>query len=231
MNDDMEENNAQPKRTTLTKSINMKNYDMLAHCLAQAVAQLFQNDAYLLETKAHEIAINHRIAIYLEKYFQLRDSETKRNVLSVDLEYNRVISSDSLIEKGTHTALTFECCNPNGKTIYVEKDVRPDIVVHERGTGHHNILWIETKLGSDSEVCREDREKVFYACKQFGFNAGASLLINHPNKQLTIYMVEQQGLSMTYEFDMSHREAVLEIKHEQYGDRPDPRCLDVVLRQ
>ena len=208
----------------------MDNYDMLAHCVAQAVVKLFQNDAYLLEIKVHEIAINHRIAIYLERYFQLLDPETKRNILSVDLEYNRVVPSNPLAEKGMHTVLTFEYCDPDDRIIYLEKDVRPDIIVHERGNGHHNILWIETKLGSDSEVCQDDSEKVFYACTQLGFEVGIALLINYPGKLLTIYMVTQKGLSAIYEFDVGHKEAVLLYKHEQHGDRPNPRHLNVLLQ-
>lgn len=208
----------------------MDSYDMLAHCVVQAVGKLFQNDAYLFEMKAHEIAINHRMAIYLDRYFQLRDPETKRNILSVDLEYNRIIPSNPSAEMGTHTVLTFEYYDPDEKIIYLEKDVRPDIVVHERGSGHHNILWIETKLGSDSEVCRDDREKIFYACTQLGFEIGIALLINYPGRLLIIYMVTQKGLSTTYEFDMSHKEAVLVNKCEQHGDRPEPRHLNILLR-
>lgn len=208
----------------------MDSYDILAHFLVQAVAELFQNDAYLLEIKAHEIAINHRIAIYLERYFQLRDPEAKRNILSVDLEYNRIVPSNPLVEKGTHTALTFEYYGPD-EIISLEKSVRPDIVVHERGSGHYNILWIETKLSSDSEVCRDDRGKVFYACTQLGFEIGIALLINYPGRLLTIHMVTRKGLSTTYEFDMSHKEAVLLYKHEKHGDRPEPRHLNILLRQ
>ena len=209
----------------------MDYYDMLAHCVAQAVAKLFQNDTYLLEIKAHETAINHRIAIYLERYFQLRDPETNRNILSVDLEYIRMLPSDPLVEKGMHTVLTFEYCDPDDRIIYLEKDVRPDIIVHERGSGHHNILWIETKLGSNSEVCRGDREKAFYACTQLGFEVGIALLINYPDRLLTIHMVTQKGLSATYGFDVSHKEAVLLYKHEQHGDRPNPRHLNILLQQ
>ena len=231
MNDDMEGNKALPKRTTLTESVKMKNYDMLAHCLAQAVAQLFQNDAYLLETKAHEIAINHRIAIYLEKYFQLRDSETKRKVLSVDLEYNRVISSNLLAEKGKHTALTYEYINHNDEILHMKKDARPDIVVHKRGSGHHNTLWLEIKLGSDSELCREDREKAFYACTQLGFEIGVAMLINYPNKFLTMYMITQNRGSIIYEFNVSNTEAEIVFKQEKFEDRPEPRELPLLLRK
>ena len=213
------------------EAIYTDSYDMLVRCVAQAVARLFQNDSTLLKIKAHEIAINHRIAMYLERYFQLKDPKTKRNVLSMDLEYNRVVPSNPLAEKGTHTVLTFEYYDLDEKIVYLEKDVRPDIVVHERGSGHHNILWIETKLGSDSAVCRDDRAKVFYACTQLGFEIGIALLINYPDRMLTIYMVVQEGVTTTYEFDMSDEEAVLLYKHEQYGDRPEPKNLNILFQR
>lgn len=212
------------------EAIYTDSYDMLARCVAQAVVKLFQNDANLLEMKAHEIAINHRIAIYLERYFQLRDPGTKRNILSVDLEYNRIVPCDPLVENGMHTVLTFEYYNADDKIIYLEKDVRPDIVVHERGSGHHNILWVEIKLGSDSEVCRDDREKIFYACTQLGFEIGIALLINYPEGLLIIHMVTQNGLSTTYKFDMSQKEAVLLYKCEQHGTKPEPRHINILLR-
>lgn len=208
----------------------MDAYDVLANYIAQAVAKLFQNDAYLLEANAHEIAVNHRIAIYLERYFQLKDLERNRKILSIDLEYNRVVASDPFIQKGKHTMLTFEYSDSNEKIIHIEKDVRPDIVVHKRGSGHYNMLWIETKLGSDCEMCREDREKIFYACTQLGFEIGVALLIDYPSKLLKIYMVTRQELSIEFDFDMSHRKPVNIIKHEVYGGRPEPRCLRELLR-
>lgn len=208
----------------------MDAYDVLANYIAQAVAKLFQNDTYLLEINAHETAINHRIAIYLERYFCAKDLLSGKKLLAIDLEYNRILPSDPLKEAGHHTVLTYEYLYPNEEKIYVEKDVRPDIVVHERGSGQNNILWIETKLGSDCKICREDRDKIYYACKQLGFALGLALLIDYPNKLLTIYMVARQELSIKYEFDMSHREALILNKYEAYGDRPEPRHLHEFLQ-
>ena len=63
-----------------------------------------------------------------------------------------------------------------------------------------------------------------------GFEIGIALLINSPGKLLTIHMVTQKGLSTTYKFDVSDKEAVLLYKYEQSGDRPEPRHLEFLIQ-
>lgn len=200
----------------------MNYHDLLAHQIAQAVAKIFQNDKCLLEESVHEITINHRLAIYLERYFKLANPITKRRILSVDLEYNRLANNDYCIPSDNYTKLLFEYRTVDGETIHDWKNVRPDIVVHERGTNNHNVLWLESKIGSDIELCTEDRIRVYYACSQLGFDSGVSLLIDYLSKRIVIYLVTATKGCVEYEFEIIDSKAHIAHWHEFANFSPEP---------
>lgn len=202
--------------------IRMNYHDVLAHQIAQAVMKIFQNDMCLLEESVHETTINHRLAIYLERYFKLSDPITKRRILSVDLEYNRLSNSGDYITSDNHTKLLFEYKTVDGEVLHDLKNVRPDIVVHERGTNNHNVLWLETKIGSDIELCTEDRAKVYYACSQLGFDLGVSLLIDYPSKRVVIYLVSARHHCIEYEFEIKDDRIYILHWHEITNFSPEP---------
>jgi len=204
--------------------------DVLAYIIAQAIQKLFQNDSELFEMNVHEVAINHRIAIYLEELLIPKDFEASKAIRSVDLEYNRVISDNILYSDNRKTKLTFEYHTLEGEIFLQERDVRPDIVVHQRCNSSHNILWMEVKTGSDIEMCRNDREKIYYACVQLGFETGVALLVDYSNKMLTIFMVSCKDRSATYEFNLSDDILLLKVE-EKYGDKPEPRYFRGFLIQ
>lgn len=207
--------------------IRMNYHDVLAHQIAKAVVKIFQNDKCLLEESVHEITINHRLAIYLERYFKLTDPVTKRRILSVDLEYNRLSNSCDCITSDNHTKLLFEYKTIDGEILHDLKNVRPDIVVHERGTNNYNVLWLETKIGSDIELCTEDRAKVYYACSQLGFASGVSLLIDYLSNRIVIYLVSARHHCIEYEFEIKDDRTYILHWHEFANFSPEPTLFPV----
>jgi hypothetical protein len=94
-------------------------------CAARAIRTLFVNDRELIVRRVKEEAINHRLAVYME-----RELNTKYSWLSVDVEYNK------------NYAEVKNIIGPDGNKVFI----RPDILVHERGNNYNNKLAVECKL-------------------------------------------------------------------------------------
>lgn len=100
------------------------------------------------DRKLHEIAINHRFAVYIEDYLRCKGIKD----YFVDIEFNR----NGLLPKEHPTQRT-----PTG----LPKQMRPDVIVHRRTDDDtqdrpRNLLVVEAKKGSSSELDM-DKVKVF----------------------------------------------------------------------
>lgn len=95
-------------------------------------------DKMEVERKLHEVCINHRFAIYIEKYLQEIDKS-----YFVDIEYNRYYKNIKYVD-----------------STYYKGNIRPDIIIHKRlsniGTPH--LLAIEIKKDQFSD---RDKDKVY----------------------------------------------------------------------
>lgn len=122
-----------------------------------AVDLFIKRDSELLTIEAHEQAISHRIALYLEPYFPF---------LNIDCEYNRYY-----LEKTKKIRVEVEKCNKDqaekcgcepcltikdGDLLNENKIFRPDIAIHNRQTSN-NIIVIELKT---SKSCEFDKAKL-----------------------------------------------------------------------
>jgi hypothetical protein len=120
---------------------------VLKEKVGNAVAVFMKNDRKLLKYGAHEQAISHRIAVYLEKLFG------KREKLNVDCEYNKHLDGEKRIdlELAQFSPGDFENCGCRGCKKLLkneqlqEKLFRPDVVVHSRGNDERNLIAIEMK--------------------------------------------------------------------------------------
>lgn len=94
--------------------------------------------------KLHEVCINHRLAIHLEKVIiPILKSD---DAVFVDIEFNR---------EGTDSKSALI----NGES----RRIRPDIIVHNRKTGREkvNFLVVECKKqGASKDDLKEDRQKI-----------------------------------------------------------------------
>jgi hypothetical protein len=126
--------------------------DEVNHKIDMAIDMLFARDAQLFDTEVSEWAIAHRIAVYLERYFE---------GWNVDCEYNRV---------GLDGATKH-----NAEGVYK----RPDIVVHHRGMTQkeHNLLVIEVKRKNSDEDYDKLREFTSPPCqnRKFQYQYGLAL--------------------------------------------------------
>lgn len=102
---------------------------LLRECYFDALERFIKNDLQLLATVAHEQAIAHRIAKYLEE--EVRKANIDKRYV-VDCEYNR---------------------NGNKVKMIVNKEyeriaIRADVILHSRGSilAQDNLLAIELKM-------------------------------------------------------------------------------------
>ena len=124
--------------------------------LVEALGRLYSQDISLFEKGPRsELSISYRLAHYLATIIE--NDKRFEHEIKVDCEYRRHIENPKCC---------FEGCNACAKGYEVkcfvreheqeiirtqkkdklEKTIRPDIIVHKRGT-NHNILVIEIKTG------------------------------------------------------------------------------------
>ncbi|MCK9554967.1 hypothetical protein M0R36_04015 [bacterium] len=129
-----------------------------------------------LERKLHEVCINHRLALYLEKEI----TKVYKNVYKVDIEYNRYYRNQKYLRKA------------NGE----EEIVRPDILIHSRATevqGAQHYLVIEAKKDEDSE---EDKDIVirFLEDDRYKYQFGATIIYKElKNRVIRLYYLKKDN--------------------------------------
>ncbi|TAN57451.1 hypothetical protein EPN15_04320 [Patescibacteria group bacterium] len=119
--------------------------DEIKNSFLIALDQVFNNDAFLLESDANERSIAHKLAEYLQQQF---------NGWHIDCEYNRHGLSSKEI--------------PGIESCDVEKSsnlVLPDIIIHHRNTDD-NLIVIEIKKNKMVDKC--DNAKLSAFTKQDG---------------------------------------------------------------
>jgi len=124
--------------------------DKLQESIIEALKLLIQYDIVLIETQLKEECINHKLAQYLELVLLKKGLLNKHDV---DIEYNKYKENDKKSSDG--------------------RNIRPDIIVHERKSGNkNNLIVIEAKKNYDS---RGDRDKVTDLVKseKFSYSVGA----------------------------------------------------------
>ncbi len=114
----------------------------------EAISKFIGKDKPLLSMGAHEQAISHRIAVYLEDLFPEEN-------LNIDCEYNKHLDSRKVVDLSEFIDLeNYESCGCNTcRKIETTRDIkeleerefRPDILVHHRGYNDHNQIVIEVK--------------------------------------------------------------------------------------
>ncbi len=144
--------------------------------IRKSLMELYSKDALLMDSAydINERTVTHRLAIYLESYFQ-------QYGFVVDVEYNRMrgdCSSDAI-------------GNLMGKRLNWEENeqgssyVYPDIIVHKRDT-NENLLLIEVKMSWKNGKRSNDLLKINEYINEIGYRYGVyiELAPNIENSQV-----------------------------------------------
>lgn len=126
----------------------------LQQSVLNALKQLVKNDSDLIETQPKEECINHKLAIYLERSLQ---EKGLLDGIDVDIEYNKYKDDEKESSNG--------------------RNIRPDILVHERRSGNrNNLIVIEAKKNYNN---KSDTYKVIDLMDSVNFKYQVGALISY----------------------------------------------------
>ena len=130
----------------------------LQQSVLDALKQLVKNDTDLIETQPKEECINHKLAQYLERSLQKKKLLNGQNV---DIEYNKYKDDEKKSSDG--------------------RNIRPDILAHERRSGNrNNLIVIEAKKNYNNKA---DRDKVVDLMDSESFNYQVGAVISYLPKR------------------------------------------------
>lgn len=111
--------------------------------VSAALTDVVMQDRVLLELDAHEVALVHRFAVYLEARLQ---PELRQGGLSIDLDYDRHGDLRKLL--------------PARRDRDEGRRFRPNLVVHRRKADGDNLLVVEWKKHASGETLSNLRKRL-----------------------------------------------------------------------
>jgi len=160
--------------------------------IKKTIKHFIEEDSYLLENNLKEECINHRFASQLEKiltnnvYYKECGIKQKYNV---DIEYNKFVDLQNEISIDKEVE--------NSKNEYI----RPDILVHKRGSKDYNLIAIELKKGYSTP---DDRSKVKDLVDLNEFNYDFGVVLSYlPNKSHMKVKLYHKNIWEDYNIDKS----------------------------
>ena len=140
----------------------------------KATRQLLVNESelFIIGRGVHEQAISHRLAVLFEKEF---------SGYNVDCEYNKHLSDTKKFESDLEKTdcKCSDCRERKNSSDSNQKRFRPDIIIHRRGNGDHNLICIEIKK---SEDCDYDIAKLKHlTSEEYRYQYSLGVFINFNN--------------------------------------------------
>lgn len=145
--------------------------------IKSAIDLLYEKDALLLSEgyDIHERTITHKLAMYLEKFFQHYSYD-------VDVEYNRMrdeYGNTEDIGNIMGKRLNFEDSSEGSNFVY------PDIIVHKRDQ-KNNLLEIEVKMAWKNQKKHLDFIKINEYIEQIGYKYGIYIELSEKKKDCKV---------------------------------------------
>ncbi len=129
--------------------------------IKKCIDEFYLNESDLLERKNYEVTISSKFAQYLFMEFPKYD---------VDCEYDKHINKEKKVDE-------------------LNRNVRPDIVIHKRGTDKNNLVYIEIKTDHNTQSREDDYNKIKAMTKQNGeyrYLLGAFIEFSKNKKDLIV---------------------------------------------
>ena len=133
--------------------------------IKKCIDEFYLNESDLLKRENYEVTISSKFAQYLFMEFPKYD---------VDCEYNKHISGEKRVEE-------------------LNQNIRPDIVIHKRGTDENNLVYIEIKTEHNRDSRTQDYDKIRAMTKQDGdykYQLGVFIDFNRNKENLIINFFE-----------------------------------------
>jgi len=129
--------------------------------IKKCIDEFYLNESDLLKRENYEVTISSKFAQYLFMAFPKYD---------VDCEYNKHINGEKRVEE-------------------LNQNIRPDIVIHKRGTDENNLVYIEIKTEHNTDSRTQDYDKIRAMTKQDGdykYQLGVFIDFNRNKENLII---------------------------------------------
>lgn len=120
-------------------------HEVVLGAVADALSQVAARDRDLLELQAHELALVHRFAVYLESRLE---PHLRRCELTIDLDYDRQGDRQKFLPPRP------------GRPESDPSRFRPDLIIHRRRTSAHDLLVAEWKKSASIQVLGRMQERV-----------------------------------------------------------------------
>lgn len=131
------------------------NKEKILDAFNYAFNMLLKYDAFAISNDSHEQCLSGRLAMYLREFLLNYENDDVR----IDVEYNKDKQNTKLQNQNIpHDSNT----NPY---------IRPDVLIHQRGTNDNNILYCEIKKNNDCDN-NKVKEQVFH---NRNYNFGVSI--------------------------------------------------------
>jgi len=131
--------------------------DVIQRALHSALDDPVSKDYVLLQLQAHELAHVHRFAVYLER---LLCDELAQWGVTIDIDYDY----DGQFKK-TFMDTTGLARQDRDK----DHQFRPDLIIHHRGDGRHNVLVLEWKKLADRRTVSQTKERLLKIQRQLRY--------------------------------------------------------------
>lgn len=139
--------------------------EYLREKITKCVDEFYLNESGLLERENYEVTISSKLAQYIFNEFPRYD---------VDCEYNKHLDGEKKVDE-------------------LNQNIRPDIIIHRRGTDENNLVYIEIKTDHNRELRTHDYDKIKAMTKQkekYRYSLGLFIDFNRDKEKLNIKYFE-----------------------------------------
>ena len=139
----------------------MIKLDVIKRRIKHCIEKIYEDDSDLFDRNNYEVTISSKLAQYLFKEFKEYD---------VDCEYNKHINQEKRVKE-------------------LNQNIRPDILIHRRGTDEDNLVYIEIKTDHNREARTNDYDKIKTMTKQkeeYRYSLGLFIDFNRNKEKLNI---------------------------------------------
>ncbi len=190
------------------------NDTVLINSLKNAVEQLYEKDAYLLQSdhELHEQTVSHRLAVYLEKNLR-KSSIFRKNDFSVDCEYNK--NGKKLKIVSCYSCPNRDCVLLKNRSFEKINCVRPDIIVHKRGNNFPtNLLIVELKKKTNKNFNEKYKDKMklsAFTCQRYEdekhhYQYQLGFFIEYSGKAMALQEFKNGKESIVFKFNAETKE-------------------------
>lgn len=135
--------------------------DVIKRKIKHCIERIYEDDSDLFDRNNYEVTISSKLAQYLFVEFKEYD---------VDCEYDKHINQEKEVKE-------------------LNQNIRPDIIIHRRGTDEENLVYIEIKTDHNRESRELDYCKIKAMTKQkgeYGYSLGLFIDFNRDKENLKI---------------------------------------------